>query len=303
MCERKAILALMTPRRAQTFHAVSGRPAAPVEDSIARVIADWHETRPDLGVAPIAITARLARLQALLAPRLEAVFERFGIRGADFAVLATLVRLAGENVSQRRLASELGLSAGTISLRVDRLVRNGLAERDADPDDGRGAVISITDRARDLFEACAPEHLANAQEQLAGLAEDERELLGRLLGKLLYTLEEPAPGGVVARELGLVVEGAPVALERRRAVGLPPLPGLLVRHVDPAGPAAASGIRPGDLLTSADRRPLRSRHDLQVALTSSSRRRRAVALEVTRGAEPMRIVLRAPSTPGGEGAA
>jgi DNA-binding MarR family transcriptional regulator len=263
------------------------------EDSIAAVMAGWAAVRPDLDVAPIAVTARLARLQAVLAPRLESVFERFGIRSTDFAILATLVRLAAENVSQRRLASDLGLSAGTISLRLDRLERHGLAERQPDPDDGRGAVISITPHGRELFDACAPEHLANARELLAGLAEDERDELGRLLGKLLYTLEDPQPDELSAPGLGMIVESAPVALERRRAVGLPPLPGLLVRHVDPAGPAAASGIRPGDLLTSADERPLRTRHDLQLALLGARSPRRRVALEITRGAEPMRLWLRA----------
>jgi DNA-binding MarR family transcriptional regulator len=289
----------MTPRRAKSFQAVR---EASFDDSIAEVITGWHATRPDLKVEPIAITARLARLQALAAPRLESVFARFGIRGADFAVLATLVRLAGEGVSQRRLGSELGLSAGTISLRIDRLVRKGLAERQPDPEDGRGSLISITERGQALFEACAPEHLANAQELLAGLAEDEREQLGRLLGKLLYTLEDMQPDDVSSAQLGLVVEGAPVALERRRAVGLPPLPGLLVRHVDPAGVAAAGGIRPGDLLTSADRRPLRTRSDLQLAIMRSSSRRRALTLDVTRGAESLRLALRAPSAGSGEGA-
>jgi DNA-binding MarR family transcriptional regulator len=165
------------------------RPKAPPEDSIATVMASWASVRPDLDVAPIAVTARLARLQAVLTPRLESVFERFGLRATDFAILATLVRLSGEHLSQRRLASELGLSAGTISLRLDRLERGGLAERRPDPTDGRGAVISITARGGELFEACAPEHLANARELLSGLAEDERDRLGRLLGKLLYTLE------------------------------------------------------------------------------------------------------------------
>jgi len=266
------------------------------EDSIARVIAGWHAARPDLNVEAIAVTARLARLQALTAPRLETVFARFGIRGADFVLLATLVRLAGESVSQRRLASEVGLSAGTISLRVDRLVDKGLAKRHPDPADGRGTVIAISERGRELFEACAPEHLANAQELLAGLRDDEREQLGQLLGKLLYTLEDGQPDDVVAAELGMVVDGAPIALERRRAVGLPPLPGLLVRHVDPAGPAAASGIRPGDLVTAADRRPLRTGHDLERALIRSRARGRAVALEVTRGAKTLRLALRPPST-------
>ena len=153
-------------------------------------------------------------------------------------------------------------------------------------------MISITRPGRDLFEACAPEHLTNARELLSGLSDDERDQLGYLLGKLLYTLEDTAAhDDALAPALGLVLEGAPMALERRRAVGLPPLEGLLVRHVDPGGPAAASGIRPGDLLTTADRRPLRNRHDLQLALQRSRGRLRPVALEITRGAEPMRLAL------------
>jgi DNA-binding MarR family transcriptional regulator len=284
----------VTPGRTESFEADHADDEVLVEDSIARVIAGWRATRPELPVEPIAVTARLARLQALLAPKLEAVFARFGLHSADFALLATLVRLAGDGVSQRRLASELGLSAATVSLRVERLVRRGLADREADPQDGRGTLISLTDRGREMFEACAPEHLANAQELLAGLAEAERDDLGRLLGKLLYTLEDADPAGGLVPELGLVVDGAPVALERRRAVGLPPLAGLLVRHVDPAGLAAAGGIRPGDLLTSADRRPLRSSHDLELAVLQSRGRRRTMALEVTRGEEPLRVRLPAP---------
>lgn len=286
----------MTPRRAQTFRAVVQppgvvQPAAAPADSIGQIISGWNATRPDLPVDPIAVTARLARLQAVLAPRLEAVFERFGVRGGDFGLLATLVRVGGQGVSQRRLAAELGLSAGTVSLRVDRLVRKGLVERGADPEDGRGAIIALTAPGRELFEACAPDHLANAEELLAGLSVSERDSLGRLLGKLLYTLEDPEPES--AGELGLVLEGAPIALERRRAVGLPPVPGLLVRHVDPGGPAAAAGIRAGDLLTAAGRRPLRSRHDLELAI-SAARGRRTVSLEITRGAESMRLAMHVP---------
>jgi DNA-binding MarR family transcriptional regulator len=278
----------MTPRRGQISQ-------IELDDSIAGVIASWHAARPELPVEPIAVTARLARLHALLGPRLEEVFVRFGLRGSDFAVLATLVRLEGEALSQRRLGAELGLSPGTISLRIDRLVGRGLVEREPDPADGRSAVISITRAGREVFEACAPEHLTNARELLSGLSDDERVQLGRLLGKLLYTVEDTAAADdSLAPELGLVLEGAPMALERRRAVGLPPLEGLLVRHVDPGGPAAASGIRPGDLLTSADRRPLRSRHDLQLAFQRSRGRMRPIALEITRGAEPLRVALSFP---------
>jgi DNA-binding MarR family transcriptional regulator len=284
----------MTPRRSASVPADAGPGDAAVDDSIARVMRSWRATRPELEVEPIAITGRLARLHAVVTPRLETVFARYGLRGADFAMLATLVRLAGESASQRRLGSELGLAAGTVSLRVDRLVRQGLVHRGPDPDDGRGALVSLTERGRELFDACAPEHLTNADELLAGLSERERDQLADLLGKLLYALEDPDPHDPLHRELGLVLDAAPVALEQRRAVGLPPLAGLLVRHVDPAGPAATSGIRAGDLLTTAGRRPLRSRRDLHRALNESRPRERTVTLEVIRGAEPLRLRLAVP---------
>jgi DNA-binding MarR family transcriptional regulator len=284
----------MAARASASLRATSWADDDVIEDSIARVIAGWRATRPELEVDPVAITARLGRVQALLGPRLETVFARFGLRGADFAVLATLVRLAGERVAQRRLASELGLSPGTVSLRIDRLVQRGLVERRPDPDDGRGALVSLTRNGRELFEACAPEHLANAGELVAGLSESERHQLGELLGKLLYTLEDPGPDDQLVSELGLVVDDAPIALEQRRAVGLPALAGLLVRHVDPGGPAAAEGIRPGDLLTTANRQPLRNRHDLRLALNQSRRRHRALTLKAIRGAEPLQLRLTPP---------
>jgi DNA-binding MarR family transcriptional regulator len=280
----------MTPRRPSSFRDPSAGGDTIVEDSISRVIAGWHGTRPDLDVEPIAVTARVARLQALLSPKLESVFGRFGLRGADFAVLATIARLTGQDVAQRRLAHELGVSAGTISIRVDRLVSRGIVRRDADPADGRSALVTLTERGRELFEACAPVHLANARELLSGLSDEERDRLGLLLGKLLSSVEDPGPDDRLALELGLVVEPAPVALERRRAVGLPPLSGVLVRHIDPQGLAAGSGIRPGDLLRSADGQPLRTHHDLQVAVRHTESG--TVALELVRGVDPIRLRLR-----------
>ena len=172
----------MTPKSAGSFRAQP-------DDSIARVLEGWKATRPELAVEPIAITARLARLHAVMGPKLERVFAEAGLRGADFAVLATLIRLDMVHVSQKRLAAELGLSAGTLSVRVDRLVSRGLIARLPDPDDGRGALVSLTSEGRSQFEACAPAHLANAGELVAGLTERERVQLGRLLGKLLSTLE------------------------------------------------------------------------------------------------------------------
>jgi DNA-binding MarR family transcriptional regulator len=168
------------------------RHGRPDEDPIARVLSGWSQLRPELDVAAIGVIGRIARIDAALGPRIDAVLAPHGLRAADFSVLATLVRLDGERIPQKRLARELDLSAGTVSLRVDRLARRGVVRRDPDPDDGRGALVTITRDGRELFERCAPEHLANARALLSGLSESERDQLARLLGKLLSTLEDPS---------------------------------------------------------------------------------------------------------------
>jgi DNA-binding MarR family transcriptional regulator len=152
-------------------------------------MAGWHENRPDLEVEPIAITARLARLRQQLGARLETVFAAHRLTGSDFAVLATITRLGGQPLTQTELMRELNLTAGTISVRVNRLVKDGLVIRDPDPSDGRGWLIGLTAGGRMAFEACAPEHLANARQLISGLSEDERAQLAELLARLLHSLE------------------------------------------------------------------------------------------------------------------
>lgn len=55
--------------------------------------------------------------------------------------------------------------------------------------------------------------------------------------------------------LGVAVASARAARELRRAVGLPDRDGLLVRAVEEGGPAAAAGVRRGDLITGLAGRP------------------------------------------------
>ncbi|WP_163509716.1 MarR family winged helix-turn-helix transcriptional regulator [Fodinicola acaciae] len=159
-------------------------------DSIARVLAGWRANRPDLQVDPIAVTARLARLRTKIGAELERVFASHGLTGPGFAVLATIVRLGGRPLSQKRLMAELDLTAGTVSVRIDRLVKDQLVVRRPDPADGRGCLVELTKRGRAAFEACAPEHLANARNLLAGITEQQREQLSHLLGLLLQSLEK-----------------------------------------------------------------------------------------------------------------
>jgi hypothetical protein len=163
----------------------------------------------------------------------------------------------------------MGLTPGTVSARVDRLVADGLVVRSPDPADGRGSLVALTDRGRELFEAVVPAHLANQVRLLGSLSAEEQATLAGLLRKLLLAFEGSAEVESLPVRLGLTLAPVHVALAMQRAVGLPERPGLLVRSADENSPAAAAGLSEGDILTGAGGTPLRSVSGLYAAISDA----------------------------------
>src|SRR5947208_3909844 len=113
-------------------------------DSVDRLLADWHWARPELDFSPVGIVARLARIRARMDAELADMFAQHGLSGPAFSVLVTLARLdRPDGVPQRLLTEELGLTSGTVSVRMDRLEAQGLVARRPDPGDGRLSRIVL----------------------------------------------------------------------------------------------------------------------------------------------------------------
>jgi DNA-binding MarR family transcriptional regulator len=247
-----------------------GSAPGPVPDRTDRVIHQWAKVRPDLDVSSVGIIGRLVRLRAIIDEEQEAVFAEHGVSNPTFTTLVTLVRINQPGgISQRRLADEMGLTPGTVSARVDRLVADGLVVRAPDPADKRGSLVTLTDRGRDLFEAVVPAHLANQVRLIGSLTPDEQATLAGLLRKLLVAFEGSAELEHLPVRLGLTLAPVHVALAMQRAVGLPEHPGLLVRAAEEQSPAAAAGLAEGDILTEAGGTPLRSVSALYSAISEA----------------------------------
>ena len=260
-------------------------------DSVDALLASWHSRRPDLDFSPVAVVSRLGRVRAHIDAELDGVFAAHGLSAPSFAVLVTLARVDdGDGVSQRRLMGELGLTSGTISVRMDRLVAEGLVDRRPDPGSARNTLISLTERGRELFERVAPAHLANERRLLSGLSDHELELLAGLLRKLLVEFEGSRPPAEAPFGLGLRLAPAHVAAALREGVGLPSVPGLLVRAVADESAAQAAGLRTGDVLVAAGKRELRAVADLYAAIDDAAAAGR-LRLKFVRGTDEQRATL------------
>jgi DNA-binding MarR family transcriptional regulator len=226
-------------------------------DSVDRLLDDWAHERPDLDFTPVGVINRLGRVRTHLERHLAEVFAGHDLTAADFHVLVNLRRSGAPYcMPQARLMDALGLTSGTVSLRLDRLVKAGTVTREADPDDRRGTLVRLTEDGLRLFDVIAPEHLENEERLLSALTEEQRQTLADLLRHLLASFENrhcPA-----AARLGLTLESAYVALRRRRAVGLSDTPGLLVAAVETGSPADSAGLARGDLIVEMGGEPVLS---------------------------------------------
>ena len=260
-------------------------------DSVDTLLDSWRTRRPELDFEPVAVIARLNRLRSHIDPALAEVFATHGLSSANFGVLVTLARIGDDGrVSQRRLMDELGLTSGTISVRIDRLVEEGLVLRQTDPEAKRNALITLTERGRELVQRAIPAHLANERRLLAALTDDEQHALASLLRKLLLEFEGSRPPSGVPLRLGAALAPAHVAIAMRKSVGLPPVPALLVRAVDEDGPADAAGVRTGDLLLRGGTRELRSIGALYAAMADADENRR-LRIVLLRGMDEHRVTV------------
>ncbi len=204
-------------------------------------------------------------------------------------VLADWARERPEAPGAGRVA--LGLTSGTVSVRLDRLARRGIVTREPDPASARGSLVRLTGAGLDLFDQVAPVHLANEDRLLAALSGDERLALAGLLRRLLASFETDV--SAAAGRLGLALEPAHLAQQRRQAVGLAHRPGLLVAAVRPGSPGAAAGIERGDLLTGLDGQPVISSTGLALLLDGLAGAGTVIAT-IVRGNDESSLEIRLP---------
>lgn len=106
-----------------------------------------------------------------------------------FDVLAALWRAEG-GLKMSELSGVLRVSNGNVTGIVDRLVTEGLVERQPVPGDRRAMLVRLTDRGRTQFEAQARDHEAWVDSLLDGFAPGEADELAARLERAFRRVTE-----------------------------------------------------------------------------------------------------------------
>jgi DNA-binding MarR family transcriptional regulator len=158
-------------------------------DAVDEILEQWRVERPDLDPSPIGIVGRVSRLARELEARLEPVYKAHGLEPGWHDVLATLRRNGPDHrLRPTDLTNATMLTSSGTTKRLDKLEREGLIRREADPSDRRGTLIALTAAGRELIDSVTAAHLANERRLLEALDEDEKHVLTDLLRRLLSSL-------------------------------------------------------------------------------------------------------------------
>lgn len=163
----------------------------PGQDEASKIVEAWTFERPDLDASPMLVFSRLSRISRHFDLLRRKAFAAHRLEPWEFDVLASL-RRAGKPYAMTpgQLLSELLVSSGTMTNRIDRLEQRGLVVREPSPADRRAVLVRLTDEGLQQVDSALGALLTIERELLEAFTSAESAQLADLLLPLLETLEK-----------------------------------------------------------------------------------------------------------------
>ena len=155
-------------------------------DQLDDMLAVWAREIPDLDPLTEGIVERIQGLAKNFDRSMDETLTQFSLDRRAFHLLGRL-RSFGPPYrrSAGQLATDMRLSSGAMTNRLDRLEREGLIRRLADPHDRRGTLVEPTEAGHAAWDATVGTQAKREAMFASVLGEPERQELHRLLRSLM----------------------------------------------------------------------------------------------------------------------
>lgn len=160
-------------------------------DYIDKIQAQWAQIQPELSTSSTGIVGRITRLAQVIQTRSDRVLESCGITRSEFDILALLTR-TGRPMTPGEISTQLLCSGAGTTKRIKKLVSAGMITRDTNPEDGRGALISLTDKAQATTIPILRTLLESENDLIEPLPTEHRDALTANLRILLGSVDSVA---------------------------------------------------------------------------------------------------------------
>ncbi len=150
------------------------------------MLADVEGVNP----ATILITLWAGRLSRHVDAFYQEALRPYGLKYSDYSVLSIL-RLSGA-MSPKLINSYLAITSGGLTKAIQRLERKALVTRRADPEDGRGTLVSLTRRGRRTLVRIFRDDILAHDDLFQDFSKADRERIASALRDLLDVFETPS---------------------------------------------------------------------------------------------------------------
>jgi MarR family transcriptional regulator for hemolysin len=133
----------------------------------------------------------IGRANRAFARVVEGPLRELGFAMSQVPVLVTLKKAGA--LSQAELARLSGVEQSSMAQLLNRMERDGLVERVADPSDRRSRLISLTDAAIQQLPLGKSVMDAVSRQALTGFSKEEKEQLALLLLRVNVNLDSAIP--------------------------------------------------------------------------------------------------------------
>ncbi|NMA99208.1 MAG: MarR family transcriptional regulator [Phyllobacteriaceae bacterium] len=125
----------------------------------------------------------------------RALGKRLTPLGMSPAYMPVLLALEHGPLTQKEIADGVGVEQPTMTATLNRMARDGWIERLPNPDDGRSALVSLSEKAREHLPGVDAAVDAVNEAALGGLSATERAHYFELLARVIARLEEDVRRG------------------------------------------------------------------------------------------------------------
>ena len=141
----------------------------------------------------VAAWESLFRAQVAIMRSLAEEFPSREISFNEYDVMFNLSRQADRSIRLRDLNKHVLLTQPSVSRLVDRLASRGYVAKHPDPDDGRGAIVELTEAGYAMFRRVALDHMGSITTRVGdSLSTDELVQLTALCDRLRLGPDQPA---------------------------------------------------------------------------------------------------------------
>ena len=144
--------------------------------------------RADLALS---LWVKLARAHSTFARQTSRDIEQYGLTPPQFSVLETLGHLGPLTMGE--LGRKILVTGGCVTVIVDNLQKEKLAERVRDASDRRVIRVQLTEKGNKLFQRIFEQHAGRVTELASVLSATEQEALAGLLKKLGLAIQQHEP--------------------------------------------------------------------------------------------------------------